>query len=136
MSPMHVPVPGNPKPNAASILRNPESIIPCSKMQQKICLNTPAGLNGQTNCEVGFAFPGTQLETDTSVRKSTRNILCIRKGSMKHHEPLFYFLARNTVYLLWYISHLQRERKRKKLIDVYACVLFSRIVDVLTHRLL
>jgi hypothetical protein len=62
-------------------------------MKEKICLNTPAGLDALRN-ELRGGLPETELETDTPIRKSTWNISCIRKGSTKHHEPLLYFLAK------------------------------------------
>ena len=127
-----MPVPRNPERDAVSVLRNPESIVPCFKMQEKKCLNTPAGLNAQTNYEVGSAFPKTQLKTDTPIGKSTRIILCIRKGSIKHHEPLFYFLAR-IQHIFCATSVIYREKEKEKSWLTHMPVFFFRAKLMFLH---
>jgi hypothetical protein len=95
----------------------------------KICLNTPAGLDARRN-ELPGGFPGTELETDTPVRKFTMNILCIRKGWTKHHEPFLYFSGNDTACSC---GTLVMHREGEKLIAAHACVPFSRNGNILAH---
>ncbi len=78
-------------------------------MKEKICLNTPADSNTRRN-ELRGGFPEMELETDTPIMKSTWNILCIRKGSIKHHEPLLYFLAMIQHVVAAHYSFTEREK--------------------------
>jgi hypothetical protein len=60
----------NLESGAGSVLRNAEPIVPCVRMKEKICLNTPVGSKARRN-ELSGGFPssgfqGTELETNTS----------------------------------------------------------------------
>jgi hypothetical protein len=117
-NPIRAPVSKNPEFGAGSVPGNPEPIVPRLKMKEKICLNTPVGLNARRN-ELWGGFQVTELEADIPIRKSTRNSLCVRKGSIKHHEFFLYFLAM-IQYVVCGTSVIHSERNKK--VDCRTCL--------------